>query len=394
VKTFRELVAIAANGIASRKVRTLLILLGPVVGVAAMVGAVGLTESAKGDLKQKLAELGTTLITAQAGGTFGQQDPTLPKDVVARVSRVPTVQRSSAVSEINGVLTIPNQGSQDYYQAFPTPVLAADARLPEVLQVPIESGRWLSKADEANHERAVVIGSGLAHQYGMIPGEIRTIKLNGTDFGVVGVLSPVALDPNLDNAAFVTQWAAKNELGTKGEPTKLYVRAEPGTTQETSDALPTAINLGGTDSVTTKIPSDALAASSRADKTLQQTALFAGLLALAVGGLGIANVMSISVIQRSAEIGVRRALGSTRPLIALQFLFEALFVGLLGGAIGALLGVGIVYLVSGFADWVVVIDYGKMPIWIGLAVGVAAVAGLYPSVKAARLEPLETLRLG
>ncbi|HUK63575.1 MAG TPA: ABC transporter permease, partial [Dongiaceae bacterium] len=346
------------------------------------------------DLKEKLAELGTTLITAQAGGTFGQQDPTLPKDVVARVTRVPTVQRSSAVSEINGVLTIPDQGSQDYYQAFPTPVLAADARLPEVLQVPIESGRWLSKADEANHTRAVVIGSGLARQYGVIPGEIRTIKLNGIDFGVIGVLGPVALDPNLDNAAFVTQWAAQHELGTKGEPTKLYVRAKPGTTQLTSDALPTAINLGGTDSVTTKIPSDALEASARADKTLQQTALFAGLLALAVGGLGIANVMSISVIQRSSEIGIRRALGSTRPHIAVQFLLEALFVGLLGGMIGALLGVGIVYLVSGFADWVVVINYGKMPIWIGLAVAVAAIAGLYPSVKAARLEPLETLRLG
>jgi putative ABC transport system permease protein len=81
-------------------------------------------------------------------------------------------------------------------------------------------------------------------------------------------------------------------------------------------------------------------------------------------------------------------------LIALQFLLEALFVGLLGGMIGAVIGVGVVYLVSALADWVVVIDYGKMPLWIGLAVGVSVIAGLYPSVKAARLEPLETLRLG
>jgi putative ABC transport system permease protein len=393
VSRARELVSVAANGIASRKVRTLLILLGPVVGVAAMVGAVGLTESAKGDLKEKLAQLGTTLITAQAGGTFGQQNPTLPDDAVARVNRLDTVQGASAVAEINGVLTLPNQGSEDYYAAFPVPVLAADRSLPEVLQVPVQEGRWLSRSDQRNHTRAVVIGSGLAHQYGVVPGEIRTIELNGVDYGVVGVLSPVALDPSLDNAAFVTQWAAKHDLGTNGAPTKMYVRARDGTTQQTADALPTAINLGGTDSVTTKIPSDALAASARADKTLQQTALFAGLLALAVGGLGIANVMSISVIQRSSEIGIRRALGSTRSLIALQFLLEALFVGLLGGAIGALLGVGVVYLVSNLAGWVVVINYGKMPLWIGLAVGVAVIAGLYPSVKAARLEPLETLRL-
>jgi putative ABC transport system permease protein len=394
VSRARELVSVAASGVASRKVRTLLILLGPVVGVAAMVGAVGLTESAKGDLKEKLAQLGTTLITAQAGGTFGQQNPTLPKDAAGRVRAVPTVEGASAVSAINGVLTLPNQGSQNYYEAFPVPVLASDDALPAVLQVPMQNGRWLSAADQHDHTRAVVIGSGLASQYGMIPGEIRTIRLNDVDYGVVGVLAPVALDPSLDNAAFITQWAAKHDLGTDGSPTKMYVRARPGTTQQTSDALPTAINLGGTDAVTTKIPSDALQASARADKTLQQTALFAGLLALAVGGLGIANVMSISVIQRSSEIGIRRALGSTRSLIALQFLLEALFVGLLGGLIGALVGVGIVYLVSGLADWVVVINYAKMPIWIGLAVAVAAMAGLYPSVKAARLEPLETLRLG
>jgi putative ABC transport system permease protein len=389
-----EIVGIAASGVASRKVRTLLILLGPVVGVAAMVGAVGLTESAKGDLKQKLSELGTNLITAKAAGTFGQQNPTLPKNAVARVKAIPTVARASAVSEITGVITLPAEGSSDFYEAFPVPVLAADDRLPQVLEVPLRSGRWLRASDRRNHSRAVVIGAGLADQYGYVPGEIRTITLNGIDYGVIGVLDRVALDPNLDNAAFVTQWSADHDFATEGEPTKLYIRAEPGTTTTTNDAIPTAISLGGTDEVTTSIPSDALEASAQADETLQQTALFAGILALAVGGLGIANVMSISVIQRSSEIGIRRALGSTRSLIGLQFLLEALFVGILGGVIGAFVGVGVVYLVSALADWVVVIDYARMPLWIGLAVGVSVVAGLYPSVKAARLEPLETLRLG
>ena len=390
----RELFGVAANGIASRKVRTLLILLGPVVGVAAMVGAVGLTESAKGDLKEKLSSLGTNLITVQAAGSFGQQNPTLPTDAVKRAKAVPTVERASAVTEIDGVATLPNEGSSDYYQAFPVPVLAADDTLPNVLDVPLRTGRWLDSADQGTKSRAVVIGSGLADQYGVLPGEIRTITLNGIDYGVIGVLGPVALDPNLDNAAFITQYSAKHDFATEGAPSKMYVRAAPGATQETSDALPTAISLGSTDAVTTKIPSDALAAASKADKTLQQTALFAGILALAVGGLGIANVMSISVIQRSSEIGIRRALGTTRSLIALQFLLEALFVGILGGFIGAMVGVGVVYLVSGFAGWVVVVDYGRMPLWIGLAVAVSVIAGLYPSVKAARLEPLETLRLG
>ena len=127
---------------------------------------------------------------------------------------------------------------------------------------------------------------------------------------------------------------------------------------------------------------------------MQQTALFAGLLALSVGGLGIANVMSISVIQRSSEIGIRRAVGHSRTKIGLQFLLESLFVGVFGGLLGAAVGVGVIYLVSAFAHWVVVVAYSRIPIWMGLALVVSVVAGLYPSIKAARLEPLETLRLG
>lgn len=146
--------------------------------------------------------------------------------------------------------------------------------------------------------------------------------------------------------------------------------------------------------MSTQIPSDVLEAASQANRTLQQVAFLAGLLALIVGGVGIANVMSISVIQRSSEIGIRRAVGHSRSKIAGQFLLESLFVGLLGGIVGAALGVGIVYGVSAISGWVVVIDFKAIPLWIGLALIVAVVAGLFPSIKAARLEPLETLRLG
>jgi putative ABC transport system permease protein len=255
-------------------------------------------------------------------------------------------------------------------------------------------GRWLNSADNRLHLRSVVLGSGIAKQYGYLPGETRTIKLNSANFGVVGVLGPVPLDPTLDNAAFVTQWAAQHVFGTNGKPNELYVRTKNGTTQATANALATAISLGGPDQVSTQVPSDVLQAQAQANKTLQKVALFAGLLVLTVGGLGIANVMSISVIQRSAEIGIRRAVGHSRSKIAAQFLLESLFVGVLGGLMGALIGIGVVYLVAAIEHWVVEIGYGQIPLWIGLAVFVSVIAGLYPSIKAARLEPLETLRLG
>lgn len=390
---FRDLLGVAWTGLMSRRVRTVLIMLGPVMGVAAMVCAVGLTESAKGSLQAQLAKLGTNLIIAQAGGSFGSQNPTFPADAVHRVRQVSTVTEAAGTTNLNGVVTLPVAGASNYYEAFPVPVRAAGLNLPQVLKVPVVDGRWLNGADVRLHAPSVVLGEGLAKQYGYLPGEIRTVQLNGHNFGVVGVLGSVSLDPELDNAVFITEWSAQHVFHTNGHPNELYVRSTSGTTQATADAIPTAIGLGGPDQTSTQVPTDVLQASAKANKTLQEVALFAGLLALTVGGLGIANVMSISVIQRSSEIGIRRAVGHSRSKIGLQFLLESLFVGVLGGLLGALLGVSIVYIVSAFAHWTVVINVAQIPLWMGLAILVSVVAGLWPSVKASRLEPLETLRL-
>ncbi len=342
----------------------------------------------------QLSKLGTNLIIAQAGGSFGSQNPTLPADSVRRVEAVSTVTSASATSNLSGVVSLPVAGASTYYDAFPVPVRASDDNLPSVLAVPMLDGRWLDNADTKLHLRSVVLGSGIAKQYGYLPGEIRTIQLNGINFGVVGVIGPVALDPTLDNAAFITEWAAQHDFGTNGQPNELYIRSKDGTTQQTANAVETAVSLGGSTQLSTQVPSDVLQAAAQANKTLQKVALFAGLLVLAVGGLGIANVMSISVIQRSAEIGIRRAVGHSRSKIAAQFILESLFVGVLGGALGAALGVAAVYIAAAFENWVVEIGYAQIPIWMGLALAVSVIAGLYPSIKAARLEPLETLRLG
>ena len=142
------------------------------------------------------------------------------------------------------------------------------------------------------------------------------------------------------------------------------------------------------------VPSDLLEAQGEVDTTLRNVLFLMGGLALLVGGVGIANVMSISVIQRSGEIGIRRALGHNKAKIALQFLMEALFIGVLGAVVGVLSGIGVIYLVSAILDWVATLN---LPLFImagGMALLVSIVAGLYPAWKAARLEPLETLRLG
>ena len=172
------------------------------------------------------------------------------------------------------------------------------------------------------------------------------------------------------------------------------MRSQVGAEKDTSEALKISINLGGPDEVTTDIKSEALQLAAQSDQQIKLIVVSMGILASIVGGVGIANVMSISVIQRSAEIGIRRALGHTRSIIASQFLLESLFIGLLGGICGVLLGIVSIFLGATIAGWVFVLAPWLPPAGILLAMVISVIAGLYPSVRAAKLEPLETLRLG
>jgi len=273
-------------------------------------------------------------------------------------------------------------------------VLTSDQNLLEVLDGQMLYGRFINGADEANGFRSVVIGEDLANDYQYLPGEVRTIDIDGQTYGVVGVIENVDLVPKLDTAVIIPKSAAEEDFDIEPNPTTLYVRATEGSVDSTADALPIAINLGGDEGVTVAVPSDLLEAQGAVDTTLRNVLFLMGGLALLVGGVGIANVMSISVIQRSGEIGIRRALGHTKGTIAFQFVLEALFVGVLGGVAGVVAGVGVIYLVSAVLNWIATLNIPLFLIAGGMALIVSIVAGLYPAWKAAKLEPLETLRLG
>ena len=392
----RDLVRVALSGLAARKMRTVLLLLGPMIGVAAIIAAVGLTDSAKGDLKAKVAELGTNLVEVSAASSFGQQTPTLPADAIERASSVTTVEAVGSVRQLSNVLVSPYTEALEEFATVPIPVLAADRRLPAVLDVDLVAGRWLDDFDESAGARVAVIGQSLAREFSYLPGENRTIELDGRPFAVVGILGRVPLEPGFDNAVFIPfRTAGDDFLDDDGiEPNKLYVRSAEGSEDVTAEALSVAIGLGGPDEISAEIKSEALELAAQSDRQLQLIVVSMGLLAIVVGGLGIANVTSISVIQRSAEIGIRRALGHTRRIIALQFLLEAIAVGIVGGIFGVLLGMLSIFVGVSAAGWVFVMAGWLAPAGVALAVVISVLAGSYPAVRAARLEPLETLRLG
>ena len=147
MRDVRDLLGVALGGLSARKVRTALILLGPILGVGMIVASVGFTSSAKGDLQRTLRALGTNLVECQASSAFGTQDPRLPEDVVGRVNAVDTIDSVAPVLAVQGVLTLPYPEAQSFYEAFPVPVLAADSTLPTVLDVPMLAGRWLDPLD-------------------------------------------------------------------------------------------------------------------------------------------------------------------------------------------------------------------------------------------------------
>jgi len=395
VSTFRDLLRVSLSGLAARKMRTVLLLLGPMIGVAAIIAAVGLTDSAKGDLKAKVAELGTNLVEISASSSFGQETPLLPEDAIERALTVTTVETVASVRQLSNVLVTPYTEAREEFETIPVPVLAADDVLPDVLEVDLVAGRWLDAFDESTGARVAVIGQSLAQEFSYLPGENRTIELDGFAYAVVGVLERVPLEPGFDNAVFIPYRTAGDDfLDDELEPNKLYVRCEEGQEDLTAQALGVAIGLGGPDEIAADIKSEALELAAQSDRQLQLIVVSMGLLAIVVGGLGIANVMSISVIQRSAEIGIRRALGHTRRIIALQFLLEAVAVGIVGGILGVLLGMLAIFVGVSAAGWVFVMASWLAPAGVALAVVISVLAGSYPAVRAARLEPLETLRLG
>ncbi len=274
---------------------------------------------------------------------------------------------------------------------------AADDRLPQVLGVDMTWGRWLDPWDELPGHRTVVLGAEAAAAFAVLPGETRTILIDDRFYGVAGVLDPVDLVPAYDMSVFISFDAAASDFGDEGGPTEAVFRVDRRTRFLDTDGvfLNTVITWGGPGGVDAPVvPTDTLEARAEVDRTLRAVVLLMGGLALLVGGLGIANVMSISVLQRAAEIGVRRAVGHSRSRIAAQFLLEATAVGLAGGVFGSAIGAAVVVVGADYRDWSLVLSPTLLVGSALLAVAVSIVSGLVPAVRASRLEPLATLRLG
>ncbi|WP_405683237.1 ABC transporter permease [Streptomyces sp. NBC_00057] len=382
----RDILRVGAVGLRARRARVVLSALGIAIGIATMVAVVGLSESSRADLMAQLDRLGTNLLTAEAGEDAMGQPIKLPKNAVAMVERVGPVQHATATADVDARIRRSDVVPEERTAGVTTQAARID--LLSALGGEVDKGVWLNPVGE--RLPTTVLGAVAADRLGITrTGE--TIMMNDTRVVVVGILKPLELVPNLDRVAMVGFPAAERYFGFDGHPTTIFERSTDASVEDVRAILARTISPGNEGSVKVSRPSDALAAKAATDEGLTTLMLGLGAVALLVGGVGVANTMVISVLERRQEIGLRRSLGATRNAIRLQFLTESLLLSALGGATGALLGAAATYGFARVQGWTAVV-----PLW-SLAGGLAAtlligvVAGLYPAIRASRLHPTVAL---
>jgi putative ABC transport system permease protein len=384
-----DLARIGAAGLRARRLRTGLTALGIAIGIAAMMAVLGISESSRADLLATLDRLGTNLLSVSPGRTLFGEDSTLPEDAAGMVARIAPVEAVAGIEALS--VSVRRTDLVDEAETGGISVVAADRSLIDTLGGALADGRGLDAATE--RYPAVVLGATAAKRLGVSTAHGRTLVWLGDQwFAVVGILEPLPLSPEIDRSALIGKPIAAELFGATGSATTLYVRAADEALDDVRLVLAATVNPQNPEEVEVSRPSEVIEAEAAAATTF--TALFLGLgaVALLVGGLGIANVMLMAVLERRSEIGLRRALGATRGHIVGQFLTEALLLAGTGGLLGVTLGSAVTMAYARSQGWLVALPIVGLVGGVALAVVIGAAAGIYPALRAARVAPTDALR--
>ena len=380
---------VGSSGLRTRKLRSALSALGITIGIAALAGVLGLSESGSADLMKNLDALGTNLLTIEAGQGFGPNEGSLPEDAAAMVARINPVYEVATVSRVPGRVyrnDLINEGRTRGITIF-----AADLNLVKAQRGTIRSGSYLTEV--GSRFPTVVLGAVAAERLGIVEvSNQQTIWLGGQWFSVIGILEPLPLAADLDRSAIIGYDAALEFLDHDAPADVIYVRAYPEHILDVRSIMAATVNPESPEEIQVSRASDVLEAKVAARSTFTYLFIGLGAVALLVGGIGIANVMVIAVIERRNEIGLRRALGATRFHIGTQFITESLFLACIGGITGIILGILITAGYATFRDWTLVISGYAIIGGIASSILIGGIAGLYPALRAANMSPTDALR--
>jgi putative ABC transport system permease protein len=395
---------IALKALNRNKMRTVLTMLGMIIGVGAVITMVGLGTGARTTIEERVKSAGTNMIMVSAGNfssggvRMGQgNSTTLMPDDAAAIRQLPGVQYEAAGANSRAQVIAGNQN-------WSTQVQGTDTDLPLIRSWPTKYGSFFTQQDVAGAQKVAVLGTVVSDTlFGPdVDPTGQIIRIRNQPFKVIGVMSSKgqsSMGQDQDDTIFTPYTTVQKKLQGQQHINNVTVSAASAaeidsTAESIRQLLRTRHKIVPGDSDDFMVRTLEEMASVQTATTQTMTSLLASIagVSLLVGGIGIMNIMLVSVTERTREIGLRMAIGARGKDVLLQFLVEAVVISLIGGIIGIALGFGLSALVQKFMEWPTDIP----PDAIGMAFGFAAATGVffgfYPARKAASLDPIEALR--
>jgi putative ABC transport system permease protein len=397
------------DAIRTHKLRSTLTALGILIGIAAVVLTVGLGQGAQQQVLKQLSALGGNLLIISPGsstsdgvrGGFGSASTLTAADATALSSK-------TSAPDISGVAPILQSNSQSLVNGSTNWTTTVVGTTPSWLSVrgrALSAGRFISSVDETSAAAVTVLAADTASElFGFLNPVGQSVTINSVPYEVVGVLASTGSDSsqNLDDQAIVPLNTASQRIVGGSNRTSvqtIYVKATTPSRltaayQEANSILSYRHNVTSSSSAdfTITTQQSVISTTSSVDSTLTTLLIGVAALSLIVGGIGVMNIMLVSVKERTREIGLRKALGGTPATIRKQFLSEASMLGLTGGLLGVAAGIGAALILPLFISNPVAISVPWILIAIVTAIAIGIGFGVYPAARAARLSPIDALR--